>query len=49
MCNDMKRGGLKECPKNLNGWVKYFGAKYRTPKECDSIVKSNKLINDNSV
>ena len=46
MCNDMKRGGLKECPKNtnVNGWVKYFGAEYRTPKDCDSIVKNNRLM-----
>lgn len=47
-CMRMKKfkksfGTGKECPKytNTNGWVKFFGAKYTSSKECNSIVKSN--------
>jgi hypothetical protein len=31
----------KNCPKNNNikGWVKYMGAVYKTPKNCDKIAK----------
>ena len=36
-CKGMKRSGYgTECPKNTNnnGWVKFFGAEYTTPKNC---------------
>jgi hypothetical protein len=42
-CKTIKKRYGSECPKNLNGWVKYFGAEYTTPDECESIVKNNKL------
>ena len=41
-----KYGFTFKCPKkeNINGWVNFFGAKYTTPKECNSIVKENNLV-----
>ena len=44
ICKNIKKRYGSECPKNLNGWVKYFGAEYRTPSECDSIVKNNQMV-----
>jgi len=41
VCNTMKLSSKKSnrCPKytNLNGWVKYFGANYKTSEECDKV------------
>ena len=43
ICKKFKKVGMK-CPKDIddNGWIKYFGAKYATPDECNAIVKNNK-------
>jgi len=37
---------LFECPEDTddNGWIKYFGAEYTTPEECNAIVKHNKKL-----
>jgi hypothetical protein len=44
MKNYKKKYGFgSECPKNINGWVDYFGADYTSSKNCNSIVKNNKL------
>ena len=47
-CNRMKKfkkkfGYGSECPKNgnMDGWMKFYGAEYETPENCNSVVKKS--------
>jgi len=47
MKNIKKKYGVgPECPKkrNIHGWVNLFGARYTSPKACNSSVKEDKLL-----
>ena len=47
MKNIKKKYGVgPECPKkeNIHAWINFFGARYTSPKACNSSVKEDKLL-----